>query len=120
LLTKRSEGGVTRSFDDLAVGLDTGAITRRRAMKLGGAALLASALGVLGAGSAEAQEIVADGRRRRRCNQRGGDFCNTSGGGARCGICCGEGRRRRRACCGSEGCNCCRPNETCKADGRCT
>jgi hypothetical protein len=117
-LTKRSEGGVTHTFDDLAVGLDTGAITRGRAMKLAGAALVASAMGLFAAGSAEADEINTEGRRRRRCRQRGGDFCNTSGDGTRCSICCGEGRRFRRACCGSNGCNCCRRGETCD-DGRC-
>lgn len=119
LLTKRDEGGVAHSFDDLATGLDTGAITRGRAMKLGGAALVASALGIFGARDADAVELGAEGIRRRRCRRKGGDFCNTSGGGTRCHICCGEGRRRRRACCGSEGCNCCRPGETCKSDGRC-
>jgi hypothetical protein len=119
LLTKRGEGGVARSFDDLAVGLDTGAVTRGKAIKLGGAALVASALGLVGAGRAEAQELSTEGIRRRRCNRKGGDFCNTSGHGTRCHICCGEGRRRRRACCGSEGCNCCRPGETCRNDGRC-
>ena len=120
LLTKRdAEGGVTRSFDDLAMGLDTGAITRGKAMKLAGAALVASALGLVGR-DAEAAEIEELGIRRRRCNRKGGDFCNTSGGGTRCHVCCGEGRRRRRACCGSEGCNCCRPGETCRNNGRCT
>lgn len=123
-LMKRGEGGVGRSFDDLALGLDTGEISRRKAMKLGGAALVASALGLIGAGSAEAQEVSAEGIRRRRCNRRGGDFCNTSGHGARCHVCCGEGRRRRRrrrrkACCGSEGCNCCRRSQRCRSDGTC-
>jgi hypothetical protein len=117
LLTKRGEGGVAHSFDDLAMGLDTGAITRRKAMKLGGAALVASALGVFGAREAQADEITTEGRARRRCNQKGGDFCKHKG---KCKICCGEGRRRRRACCGSEGCNCCRPGETCRNNGRCT
>jgi hypothetical protein len=124
LLTKRGEGGVARSFDDLAMGLDTGAITRGKAMKLGGAALLASALGVLGAGRAEADEVVAEGIRRRRCNRKGGDFCNNSGEASspfvsQCHICCGEGRRRRKACCGSAGCNCCRRGQRCRSNGTC-
>jgi hypothetical protein len=50
LLTKRGEGGVDHSFDHLAMGLDTGAITRGKAMKLGGAALVASALSIFGPG----------------------------------------------------------------------
>lgn len=121
-LTKRGEGGAAHSFDDLTMGLDTGAITRGKAMKLGGAALVASALGLVGAGEAQGQDIGTEGIRRRRCNRRGGDFCNTSGHGARCHICCGEGgrrRRRRRACCGSEGCNCCRRGQRCRSNGTC-
>jgi hypothetical protein len=95
LLTKRGEGGVDHSFDDLAMGLDTGAITRGKAMKLGGAALVASALSIFGAGRAEAGEVTTEGKARRRCNQKGGDFCKHKG---KCKICCGEGRRRRKAC----------------------
>lgn len=112
---------MTRTFDDLAVGLDTGAITRGKAIKLAGAALLASATGLFAVGNAEAQEVAAEGRRRRRCRQKGGDFCNQTGGGERCSICCGtgSGRRRPRACCGSKGCNCCRRKETCRSDGSC-
>jgi hypothetical protein len=119
LLTKRGEGRVASSFDDLAAGLDTGAITRGRAVKLAGAALVASAVGLMGATQADADEVGSLGRRRRRCNQDGGDFCNTTAGNARCSVCCGRGRRRRRACCGSEGCNCCRRGETCRDNGRC-
>jgi hypothetical protein len=120
LLTKRSEGGVAHSFDDLAMGLDTGAITRRKAMKLGGAALVASTLGVFGVREAQADEVTTEGRARRRCNQKGGDFCRNRAAGPSCKICCGEGRRRRKACCGQEGCNCCRPGERCRNNGRCT
>ena len=57
MLTKRGEGGVARSFDDLAMGLDTGAISRGKAMKLGGAALVASALGLFTSQRADAQEV---------------------------------------------------------------
>ena len=85
-------------------------------VKLGGAALVASALGLIGAGRADADEITTEGKARRRCNRRGGDFCKHKG---KCKICCGEGRRRRKACCGSEGCNCCRRGQTCRSNGRC-
>jgi hypothetical protein len=51
VLVKRGEGGV---FDDLAVGLNSGAITRGKAIKLAGAALLSGALGVFAAAPAEA------------------------------------------------------------------
>jgi hypothetical protein len=93
-------------------------------MKLAGAALVASALGLVGAGEAQGQDIGTEGIRRRRCNRRGGDFCNNSGEASspfvnQCHICCGEGRRRRKACCGSAGCNCCRRGQTCTSTGRC-
>ncbi len=128
----RSEG-TDRSFDDLATGLNTGAITRGRAIKLAGATLVASTLGLVGAAGAEAQEVGTDAIRRRRCNRRGGDFCNNSGeaGGIfsrQCNVCCGRGRgngngrrrrRRRKACCGSAGCNCCRRNQRCRSNGTC-
>jgi hypothetical protein len=130
LLVKREEG-TARSFDVLAMGLDTGVITRRKAMKLGGAVLIASALGLLGAGEAQGQDIGTEGIRRRRCNRDGGDFCNNRGEEGfpfahQCHICCGKGRRRRRrrrrrhkACCGSAGCNCCGPGQRCRSNGMC-
>jgi hypothetical protein len=126
LLMRREEGGVARSFDELATGLDTGAISRARAIKLAGAALVASAVGLVGAREADAQ-VSTLGIRRRRCNRRGGDFCNNKGEAVppftrQCHICCGEGRgrrKRRRACCGSAGCNCCRRGERCTSTGRC-
>lgn len=132
MLVKREEG-TARSFDDLATGLDTCAITRGRAMKLAGAAIVASALGLIGAGEAQGQDIVTERIRRRRCNRHGGDFCNNRGEegfpfGHQCHICCGEGRgrrrrrrrrRRRKACCGSAGCNCCRPGQRCRSNGLC-
>ena len=128
MLVKREEG-TARSFDDLAMGLDTGVITRSKAMKFGGAALIASVLGLLGTGEAQGQDIGAERIRRRRCNRHGGDFCNNRGEEGfpfvhQCHICCGEGsrrrrRRRRKACCGSAGCNCCRPGQRCRSNGMC-
>ena len=107
-----------RPLDDLAVGLDTGAITRGRAIKLAGAALVASALGVVGASSANAEEVVeADSlrKKRRRCHQDGGEFCSHRGGGKSCDVCCGRGNRSRRpkACCGKNGCECCGRRQRC-------
>jgi hypothetical protein len=112
LFTNRNrEGG---SLDDLAMGLETGAISRGKAIKLSGAALAASALGLFASTrSAEAQELTLEAE-RGRCRRRGGDFCRRSG----CRVCCGEGGRRLRACCGDRGCACCRRNERCDA-GRC-
>jgi len=120
----RREEGMARSFDDLASGLDTGAISRGRVIKLAGAALVASALGFVGAreadAAADAEEIEIQ-ISKRRCRERGGDFCSRSG----CRQCCGRdrdggggGRRNKKACCGRDGCNCCRRNQRCD-NGKC-
>jgi hypothetical protein len=70
MLMKRDEGGEIRpsredlegsAFDDLAPGLADGTITRARAIKLAGAALLGGALTLLWPGEADARK-----RRRRR------------------------------------------------------
>jgi hypothetical protein len=101
---------VTRSFDDLATGLDTGAISRGRAMKLAGAALLASALSVVGAREADAQ--LAIDISKRKCRQKGGDYCKKSG----CNQCCTKGNKK--ACCGKDGCRCCKRHKKCN-QGKC-
>ena len=106
----RRDGG---SLDDLATGLETGAISRGKAIKLSGAALAASALGLFASRGAEAQEVSVEAA-RRRCLRNGGDFCRRSG----CKVCCGAGGRRRKACCGPDGCACCNRNERCNR-GRC-
>ena len=71
---KRDEGGENRpsreelegmSFDDLTAGLADGTITRAKAIKLAGAALLGGALTVLWADEADALN-----RRRRRRKKR--------------------------------------------------
>jgi hypothetical protein len=103
---KRDEGAV-RPFDDLATGLETGAISRGKAMKLAGAALAASALGVFASSRADALEVTAG--QRRRCLRKGGDFCSNRGNN----VCCGAGGRRRKACCGNRGAACCSKNERC-------
>ena len=113
LLSKRDEGGV-RSFDDLAMGLETGAISRGKAIKMTGAALAASALGLFASQGAGAQEVDTAASARRRCLRKGGDFCSAKGHR----ICCGPGGRRRRACCGSKGAACCSPGQRCNK-GRC-
>jgi hypothetical protein len=115
LLMKRDEGGL-RAFDELATGLESGAISRGKAIKLGGAVLVGSALGLF-ASRADAQADptgVSVAISRRRCNRRGGDFCSNRGRRA----CCGAGGRRRRACCGRNGAACCSPNERCDS-GEC-
>jgi hypothetical protein len=116
-LMKRDEGGV-RAFDDLARGLESGAISRGKAIKLGGAALVASALGVFASQGAEAQEVeLAITRRRCARKFQRQDFCRQRGA-TRCSVCCNRESRRPKACCGVEGCRCCRRRERC-LEGRC-
>ena len=67
LMSVRREGG--GALDDLAVGLDSGAITRGRAIKLAGAALLSGALGVFAAVD-EAEARTRCGRNKTRCVRR--------------------------------------------------
>src|SRR5215216_3582855 len=113
LLVNREEevggggGGVARSFDELATGLDTGAISRGRAMKLAGAALVASALGLVATREADAQ-LTEEGA-RNRCKRKGGDFCRRQG----CHVCCQQ--NNKKACCGKNGCRCCKRHQNCKA-----
>jgi hypothetical protein len=57
---KRGEG----VFDDLATGLQSGAISRRKAIKLTGAALAATALGAVFTPKDDAQAAELEGARR--------------------------------------------------------
>jgi hypothetical protein len=92
-------GGV-RPLDVLAMDLESGAISRGKAIKLGGAALVASALGMFSAEeAAEARTRCCRHRRRPRCR-----------------VCCR--RRRLEPCCGVHGCHCC-PRGTCAGNGFC-
>ena len=72
-------------FDDLATGLQTGAISRGKAIKLTGAALAASALGIF------ASEDEAEARRR----------CRTLSCREKCRRC----RRSMRCCRGCRRCS---------------
>jgi hypothetical protein len=84
LLTNRDQGGAA-SFDELAMALESDAITRGKAIKLTGAALAASALGIF------ASEDEAEARRRCRtlsCREK----CRRC---RRSGRCCRACRRCR-------------------------
>ena len=106
-------------FDELAKGLETGAISRSKAIKLGGAALVASALGLFASQGADAQEVEI-AITRRRCERKftRSDFCRHRGAGDNCERCCNRASRRPKACCGVNGCRCCRRRERC-LEGRC-
>ena len=107
------------ALDDLAVGLESGAISRGKAIKLGGAALVASALGVFASQGAEAQEVEL-AITRRRCARKfdRSDFCRHRAAN-RCSVCCNRASRRPKACCGPLGCNCCRRRQRCAESGQC-
>jgi hypothetical protein len=117
LLANRNREGAPL-FDDLAKGLETGAISRGKAIKLGGAALVASALGLFASQGADAQEVEI-AITRRRCARKfdRSDFCRQRGA-TRCSVCCNRESRRPKACCGVNGCRCCRRRERC-LEGRC-
>ena len=89
MLMKRDEGG---AFDDLAMGLDSGAITRGKAIKLAGAALLSGALGVFAAAAPAAADVgvAAEG-----CG-RGFETCRRRPGGK--AFCCPRNRVDRLGC----------------------
>jgi hypothetical protein len=86
MVMKNDEGGEVRppqgelggssfdgqSFDELAAGLADGTITRARAIKLAGAALVGSALTLFWPAGAEGQEegVEPAGRRERRRRRR--------------------------------------------------
>ncbi len=68
-------------FDELAKGLDDGTLSRRRALKLAGGALLAAVVP-----TAFSREAEAANRAKRRCRRRGGVY--VSRGDCRCAITC--------------------------------
>ena len=113
MLMKRDECGVVRRspeehrephLDELATGIADGTITRGRAMKLAGAALLGSALGLFAADDAEAHNRRGDKEsRRRRCRRRGGRYCEDRRDGTDRARCCRQptsSSRCRRGRCG--------------------
>jgi hypothetical protein len=115
---KRDEGGV-RAFDDLARGLESGAISRGKAIKLGGAALVASTLGLFASQGADAQEVeLAITRSRCRRKFQRSDFCRHRAAN-NCSVCCNRDSRHPKACCGASGCNCCRRSQRCTDLGEC-
>jgi hypothetical protein len=112
MLRKRDEGGMVRPspeeghLDGLAMGMADGSISRGRAIKLAGAALVGGALTLFGA-TQEADAAVT-GRQRRRCRRKYTDADT----GQRFGvICTGRGRT---VCCDDR----CTTARQCSA-GRC-
>ena len=117
-MAKRDERG-GGALDDLAVGLETGEISRANALKLGGAALVASALGLFASQRADAQTAgVEPENAKKKCeNKKNGNFCKSNK--ADCKQCCKRNSSRPQACCGSKECNCCKKNQKCTSKGKC-
>jgi hypothetical protein len=139
-LSPNRDEGTARFFDDLAIGLESNAISRAKLIKLGGTALAASALGLFAsAGPVEAETPEAEtpeaetpeaetleaqtleaARRRHHTQDCCISFKRREIVGVpvllpRCLVCCR--RRRRVACCGRHGCHCCRRGHC--HEGRC-
>jgi hypothetical protein len=70
----------------------------QKTIKLTGAALAASALGLFASRGADAQEVSLLASQRCRCHRRGDDSCKCHG----CHACCGAGERHEKACCGKK------------------
>ena len=133
-LSPNRDEGTARFLDDLAISLESNAISRAKLIKLGGSALAASALGLFAsAGPVEAETLntrfpeartpeeartleaeALEAARRRRHSRQTSDCCiswrrrrivGVPVRLPRCVVCC---RRRRVACCGRHGCHCSR------------
>lgn len=118
-----------RSFDELAKGLATGAICRRKALKLMGASIFGSMIIGLVPGAADAKKRKKKKKKRRSSTcPRGTIPCPAKLGGKCCDVdlplCCpvsaGGG------CCPSDspvccpdGFTCCPAGTTCTAEGAC-
>ncbi len=109
--------GVDRSLDSVARGLADGSVSRRKALRLLGAALIGAALMPLF--PEEAQALT--NRQRRRCIRRGGTVC--SSGTRASEVCCPSGTTclAGPTCCPSAqvcGSACCQSGQTC-VNGTC-
>ena len=85
-------------FDDLARGLDAGTLSRRRALKLAGGALIGAVVPSLFPRDAEALN-----RAKRRCRRRGGTYA--SSGNCHCAITCSFSAEQF-PCQSTPGCTC--------------
>src|SRR5215218_3232964 len=100
----RERRGASSSFDELAVGFSSGTLSRGKALKLMGAALLGGTLASLGIGGVAAADP-------RGCT-RNGEPCT------RDPQCCSGECARRGTCVGRVG-GCAQPLESCTTDADC-
>ncbi len=104
-IKKRDEGGLVRppwkepgehSLDGVARGMADGTLTRGRAIKLAGAALVGSALALFGAEDADAATLREQRRRCRRRHGGNGVFCVSDNG--KKSRCCNNETTSNRRC----------------------
>jgi hypothetical protein len=86
-------------FDDLARGLDEGTISRGRALKLAGGALLGAVVPSL-----FPREAEAISRARRRCRRKGGVYL--SHGDCHCTLHCNSDTSKNFSCNDNQSCPC--------------
>jgi hypothetical protein len=86
-------------FDDLAKGLDDGTISRRRALKLAGGALLAAVVPTF-----FPREAEAINRAKRRCRRKGGVY--RAGGNCHCTRHCSSDIEKNFTCQNNASCLC--------------
>jgi hypothetical protein len=75
-----ARGTTERSFDELASGLADGTLTRGRALRLMGAALVGGALASLGIGEASADDCKRNGKRCKKDTQCCSGNCDSVSG----------------------------------------
>src|SRR5688572_11114130 len=97
-----SPGAREQSLDELARGLASGSISRGRALRLMGAALVGGALGSVGIGEAAAAPIgcKADGKKCKNGNQ----CCSLNCSGGIC-VSCPPGQELCNGSCVSTSCS---------------
>jgi hypothetical protein len=112
---REDDTGVQRSFDDLASGLASGTISRRRALKLAGASLLGAA-GLFGAANpAQAAPTPTCPRRGAGCFRK----CKNTRKLCSCIRTVSDSRRCVYPCCSGRPCGQCRSGEVCMRTNCC-
>src|SRR5215212_5608996 len=103
----RERTGASSSFDELAIGLSSGSVSRRKALKLMGAALLGGTLGALGGVAAGDELCKPDGKKCKKNAQCCSGTCcsdkctNLQTDPNNCGFCgnvCSSGNCVNGAC----------------------
>ena len=113
------------SFDELAIGLASGSISRGRALRLMGAALVGGALGSLGMREATADQCKRNGKACKKdaqcCsgNCEGGSCADAPPACGANGATCTADTQCCSGICESGSCRSCRIASTCASDSEC-